>query len=207
METKQALQEFETARLSEGYAQSTLVVYMWLLGDLPQKQVAEITLQDLRKFMLYLRKEKTTRRGEQLSPSSVQNGWKAVRSFFSFCVTEYGIPDPSENLAIPHVPKREIQPLKEEQVKALLNKAGKRNRAIILVLLDTGLRVGELCRAKVEHLDQNTGALFIEPYGSGRKTKSRTVFLSQQTLKEWKSYNRRRASPLLFSNRYSSSLL
>jgi integrase len=55
--------------------------------------------------------------------------------------------------------------------------------AILRTLLDTGLRASELCRLKVGDWESETGQLFVRPWGSGQKTKSRYVYLGLSSQK------------------------
>jgi integrase/recombinase XerD len=58
---------------------------------------------------------------------------------------------------------------------------GKRDRAIILTLLDTGLRASELCALKMGDLEQKTGRLQVKHgrTGGAKGGKGRIVFLGK----------------------------
>jgi integrase/recombinase XerD len=184
-------------------------VYVWVLSTMDgylSKDVDQISPTDLRQFMLYLRTEYTTRAGKPLSPSSIQNAWKALRSFFEWCNLELGVDNPAADLPLPRVPPTEIQPLTRSEISELLSKASLRDKAIILVLLDTGVRAGELCRILQEHVNLSTGAALITPHG--RKTRSRTVHTSRPTIKAILRYllTRNDSRPHLFLNKYHQPL-
>jgi integrase/recombinase XerD len=94
-----------------------------------------------------------------------------------------------------------VEPLSREQVEALLaacdfteraetefrrrfrmrRPSAKRDRAIILMLLDTGLRASELCALRVGDVDLRTGRVNIRhcPMGEAKGGKGRILFLGR----------------------------
>jgi integrase/recombinase XerD len=111
----------------------------------------------------------------------------------------------------------EIKPLSNENIEKLVKAAGlvesrgqykpkhaDRNRLVILFLLDTGLRVGELCRLNVDDVNLETGEVQVIPYRSGLKSRPRTVYIGRRVQKElWRYLLGRepmRENPLFLSN-------
>jgi len=94
-------------------------------------------------------------------------------------------------------------PLSESEVRALLKNTemsrlaepkdgrdpykqhrhtGTRDTALLIMLLDTGIRAGEACRMNVEDVNLEDGKIYIRPYGnSGIKTKSRIIPIGKAT--------------------------
>jgi len=52
-----------------------------------------------------------------------------------------------------------------------------RDKAIMLLLLDTGIRASECCRLRIADLDIELGELTIHPCRSGAKSRPRLVYL------------------------------
>ena len=78
-----------------------------------------------------------------------------------------------------------------------------RDRAIVLVLLDTGMRISELCDLRREDYYSATGRLIIE---HGKGDKQRVVFLGQAAQRAVWSYLRQRGNvaadaPLFIASR------
>lgn len=89
---------------------------------------------------------------------------------------------PLRKVKAPRNPNPPLQPAKLSEVEALLGACnatflGKRDRAIILSLLDTGVRAAEMCNMQIEDLDRVFGSIFVKR-GKGRKP--RTVFLGKK---------------------------
>jgi len=55
----------------------------------------------------------------------------------------------------------------------------KRDKAIVLCLLDTGLRASELCRLQIQDVHLDTGLVEVKPFRSGKKSRPRVVFLGK----------------------------
>jgi integrase/recombinase XerD len=98
----------------------------------------------------------------------------ALRILFRFLVQrKMLVRDPTEFLGVPKVERYLPDTLSEEEVATLIRSAGGktpleiRDRAIVELLYASGLRVSELCNARLENLDLEQG--FIRVIGKGNK--------------------------------------
>jgi len=109
---------------------------------------------------------------ERVSAVTAQHSFVALRAFFKFLTREEAIAvNPMDRVEKVRVPRKVIQTLSASQVEALLGVCrrgftGARLRAIILVLLDTGLRVSELCGINLEDVSWDEGTLRVMGKGS-----------------------------------------
>ncbi len=101
--------------------------------------------------------------------------FREVRCFFNWLVAaDYLKETPFRSLHNVRLPQKIVQPFNGEEIARLLaccdseTVAGARDRAIVLTLLDTGVRVGELVRVTVEDFDFERQRLRIL-YGKGNK--------------------------------------
>jgi integrase/recombinase XerC len=128
----------------------------------------EFTHSDIYRYLDQIRK-----RG--VSISTRHRRYRETRAFFSWCVR---VGECKENPfdRIPNVRQEQkvIQPFSVDEIQTLLNscddqtETGSRNRAIILLLLDTGIRASELNRLEIQDLDLTNHRLHIR-HGKGRK--------------------------------------
>lgn len=204
-----ALVGFFNTKAAEGLSPFTLRNYehsldQWVrfTGDV---DVAKITTQDLRRYLAWLRTEYKPKRynGDEspLSPKTIRNVHMTLKSFFSWASAEFGIESPMEGVPVPRVKQTPVIPFTREEVEALLDAceysrrvdrgdgrrfrmrrptAG-RDRAIILTLLDTGLRASELCSLRIGDVDLKTGRTEVRHgrRGGAKGGKGRTVFLGK----------------------------
>ncbi len=205
MKISDAIDGYIVSSLADDSSELTLREYrsalFTLIKFLDDKELKDITQEDVRRFMVYLRTDYVPERWggntDPLSSASLRRYWKAMRSFFKWVHAEYGLERPDINLKMPRFQNKEIKPLKEEEVKALYKPLDKvevmpntrhgykferptqqRDKAIFLLLLDTGLRAGECCRLKVEDVNIKNGEVHIHPHHIN-KTRPRTVFLGK----------------------------
>jgi len=207
MQLSKAIEGYNFSALADGYSQLTLITYRSALGTLLEymgdKEVQAITTEDLRSFMTFLvtqykpERRNNARNTEPLSTASMHRYWKAMRSFFKWAEKDLGTERPDLAIKMPAWESKEIIPFTEDEVKALLKgceyanvPAGKRkaykfrrpsalrDKAIILTLLDTGIRVGELTRLRVSDANLENGEVYVRPFHV-KKTHSRTTYLGK----------------------------
>lgn len=211
MKFEKALEGFEIARIAEGYSEATIERYGYSLrlfnNHLGDIELQEIEYKDLQSFFHFLRTEYVPNRANgktnPLSTASMYSIWKAIRSFFNWAEADLGLQRPDNQLKAPRYSSAEIQPYTQKEIGALLKACeftastkvngrvaykqkratGIRDRAIVLTLLDTGLRASEICRLDVENVNLEIGELRIHPFGAGQKTKPRTVFAGKASKK------------------------
>jgi len=103
------------------------------------------------------------------SPSSRHIVFRVLRTFFRWLELRYGLPSPMAGVRGPLVRPKPMRTLALPQLAGLLGAAGSpRDRALLELLIDTGIRIGEaagLHQADVEddgiHVDGKTGARLV----------------------------------------------
>lgn len=116
---------------------------------------------------------------QNISPSSVKVHWRCHRIFFKWVSHELDINNPQYEIRPPRYQNKEILPFTQEEMKRIIKAARKsrRNVAMILLLVDTGLRVSEMCRLEIKDYNETTGEIHVIPFETGMKSKARTVVL------------------------------
>jgi integrase/recombinase XerD len=124
---------------------------------------------------------RAARRGERLSTGAVHTYLMRVKAFLSWCSREDFEDIVSEKLAarlaLPTMPQNVLQIFTPEQYKALSDACAHeyyepcihRDRAILAVLLDTGIRASELCGLTLEMVFFFEEDSFLRVCGKGRK--------------------------------------
>jgi len=152
--------------------------------------IEDIGIREVRDFIFYLQNEVTrwesspyTRDGRRLSPFSVQGYVRTIKAFWSWLVAEgYIQNNPMEKLKIPKVPRKVIATFTPEQIEKMikqldLNKQRTfRDYTIILLLLDTGIRLSELANLRIEDVDFKQSCLLV----TGKGSKERIVPIGTQ---------------------------
>jgi site-specific recombinase XerD len=86
-----------------------------------------------------------------------------------------------------------LEPISIEEVRALLHacsgRFAERDRAVVMLLLDSGLRAAELAALNVGHVNLASGSVFVH-HGKGKK--DRVSFMGAQTRRALARYLRHR---------------
>ena len=132
-------------------------------------------------------------RGKPRSERTIQTYARSARAFFHWLVGRELLADnPFDHVTFPKVGKPLIQTIDAEEFERLLlactppNEAGPiaeraavRNRAILWVLYDTGIRVSELCGLRLGDFDRKHGILTV----TGKGSKERRIALGNNCLR------------------------
>lgn len=186
-----------------------------LLWFLKRRDLTDCGKPELRLFLHYLTNGHTESGGrwgraqetEPVKSSTVQTYHTNLRALFNWILAEGRLTvSPMAGLVAPVHREDQVQPFSLLQVEALLQAAKStshalRNEAILLLLLDTGIRNTELCTLPFKDIDMTGRRLTVE----GKGGKRRTVFFSNDTAKPlWKylrGQSREPTEPVFLSER------
>jgi len=170
---------FLQSRQSINASTNTLTLYRSILERfLSQVDPLRATRMDIEHYILGIP-------AKGLSLGNRHAHYRVIKTFFRWLEVEYGIRSPMHNIKAPKLPKLVLPSLTKEQVLTLIEKGGDtRNRAIIALAVESGLRVIELASIKPENIDWDNR--IIKVLGKGKK-EGYAPFgeLTTQYLKVW----------------------
>ena len=156
---KNASSEFKDFLKNKGHSTSTIVAYgkdieqlVDFLNELEKHHVHEVTKEDIEAFLAKMNTDGYT-------PKSISRKINSTRTFYRFLkINEYVTDDPS--LLISH-PKYQLAPpriLTPTEYRALRDAARNdaRMNAIIELLLQTGIRIGELTSLRISDIQKDS---------------------------------------------------
>ena len=139
-----------------------------------------VDIKLLREYIFYLQNKTrfenhpyTPAKSEPLSTATIHGHVRTLRAFFNWLVIE-GLTQNNlaGDLKPPKIVRKLVSVLSDEEIKSILNTFGMspadaRNQTILMILLDTGLRVGELINLKMDNVHLNEG--YLKVLGKGKK--------------------------------------
>ncbi len=207
----QAIFGFLQYKTAEGLSPNTLKNYEHALRLWSQwvddKPVHQFTAEDLRSYFAWLRTEYKPQRfsgdDRPLAPKSLRNAYIGFCAFFTWASKEFTFTSPMKSVPAPKFEDPPIEPFKQDEVERLLKateymkeaatdrrkkfvmrrSTAKRDRAIVLFLLDTGLRAGELCSLTIGDVEQKLGRVQVKHgvAGGAKGGKGRIVYIGKAT--------------------------
>ena len=145
-----AVDLFLAAKAAEGASPNTVEWYRMITGRAvrrlgPGRPLDGVGAPELRAWLLELR--------ATLSPESIAGYVRGLKAFGNWCAAEeLGEAAGFRALRRPRVPRRLIAPFTDAELQRMLALAEPRERAIVLLLLDTGLRLAEAQQLRVGDL-------------------------------------------------------
>lgn len=163
--------------------------FKWLGSEDP----ADLNLLKFKQYGVFL-KSQNKRNGDKLSSSSVHGAMRAVKAFYNFCIGEDYLDDFSRQLRLPKVYKKEQLILDDQEILLLLkvldNSAARnnqRNRCFVLLMLDSGLRRGEIPRININDISFPTRSMIVR----GKGSKQRLIPMGEKTCSQLLDYRLR----------------
>jgi len=207
LELEKLILHFEQSNKAEGKSSKTVVWYTEILGDFVRfllstgevAILANFNPTTVREFIIH-------EQGRNLSPFTIQAKVRALKVLSSWLYSEgYTGDNLLSNIKFPKAPSKMIQPLTEEEIDRLLGSQnpltaiGSRNTAILVTLLDCGLRSSELCNLLFNDAHIEEG--YLKVLGKGNKERVVPIgSLAQKIL--WRYIFHFRPTPLGEANEY-----
>jgi len=191
------LKAFLLDRRSQDLSQGTLKFYTWklkLLSDFAASRdidrVSQITSTHIREFLIEL--------SHTHNPGGVHAAFRCLRAFLLWYEKECDMDwnNPIRNVKAPRVSILPLEPVDLKTVSKLLKVCdasqfhGARDYAVLLFLLDTGIRASELISLDLDDVDPIGGDVVIR---KGKGGKPRIVLIGKRTRKAVRQYLRFRS--------------
>ena len=196
--------ECQSARTAE-YYEGILKRFMWYINQNQFSDNARLLNEwHIREFLSYVSVQKNrwgmTGNGSESSHgkasyTTVHHYYRALKTFFLWCINEEFLKEsPMVKIKFANPKLKMIQPYTTKQIKEMLSVCdydfkhnakflASRNKAIIIVLLDTGLRVSELSGMMLNDIDRDRGRIRVV----GKGAKERVVRIGATAQKAlWK---------------------
>lgn len=172
------------------YYREKLAIFTKYLACQDVDDVHCITPQILRAFLLAY--------GQEHKPGGVMAVYRAVKAFLRWWEEETepeGWTNPLRKVRAPRVNQPPLPPADLEDVRAMLKACeaktftGDRDKAILLFLLDTGVRRAELCAMDLADVNLQDGTVVVR---RGKGGKRRVTFVGAKTRRALVAYLRHR---------------
>jgi site-specific recombinase XerD len=165
------------------YECSFLLLHKFLEETNKPLESSSLTTAVMQEFIAWLRQTPTRgfRGNTTRTPDGIHGVMRDMRAFTRYLVAE-GRLDKQPKVPIPTLPKHLFPVLSEAQLGAILTcrqldcrtEIGKRNRALIAFLLDTGVRLSEVSGLQLDDLFLKENAAKVQ----GKGNKQRMVYFS-----------------------------
>lgn len=186
------IEGFLVAKQAENLTVGSVNYYREKLGDFLKyctaqeiKIVPQITTLVIREYLIHL--------GSTHNSGGVHGYFRSLKAFLYWYEKEFepeNWHNPIKKIKSPKVDVEPLEPADIADVEHMINACGssltgRRDKALLYVLLDTGLRANELLRIKMEEINLNSGEILIS---KSKSRKPRYVFLGDVSRRAVRKY-------------------
>lgn len=194
------------AKATLEYYTSNLGSFMDFVGADESVEILDISIY--KDYIIYLQNSGT------LKATSINTNMRAVKAFYNWLIDEEAIGDCSRKLKLIKQRREEIIPLTDDEIRTLLNCFDTsellelRNKCLVMVMLDSGLRRAETTRLRCSDVDLKQRTLLV----NGKCDKQRIVPIGEncaQVLQEYSdrmSERRQKKNEPFFTDRFGNVL-
>lgn len=188
MKLSKVIQEYLLEHQIQGHSPATIRYYKqnlgWFCDFLQNPDISDVTLSRCREYVMHLRERPVT-------STTLQTYTRAIRGFLTWCYNEEYI---SENipkkLKLPKATRKAVDVLTDSEVTRLLDCMntktflGLRDMVVVLLMLDSGMRLSEVLRVEYGKIHLESGYLIA----LGKGNKERYIPLGLNTRKYLMKY-------------------
>ena len=181
---RQQFQHFLIFCKVEGFAPKTIQNYIDTIkpfiayseNELGIENASSLTAPHIRSYLLTFK--------DRVKLYTFHDYFRAIKLFFNWLVDEAILAvSPMANMKPPRIPKTLIQPVRLEDIRSLLALCDDKtfldicNKSIILLFLETELRLSELAKIQIKEINFNRGVIKV----MGKGAKERVVAVQHKT--------------------------
>ncbi|WP_281659460.1 tyrosine-type recombinase/integrase [Halobacillus sp. Cin3] len=197
---EQAFESFISLKKALGVRDRTMKDYFILMEGFRKwvafnhseiEDVSDVTTTLIREYIVYLKEEHVNQRTNEigLSPFTINVRIRFLKSFFNALFEEEIInKNPVKNIKLMRVDEDSFDPLTDDEMDLLLSipdinqYAQFRDLVMMYLMLDTGMRISEVCDLEVSEVDFKTRAIIL-PAIKNKNRKPRILPLSNSVVK------------------------
>lgn len=170
MTLKQAFNDFIESRVLGGLSLKTIEDYesfvtpfvSFVGSDLP---VESLTLDMVNKYIILLRKR-------SIRPATLATYVRHIKVFLRWINDDFSLSFSLRKIRVPKTPKKVVHIYTDEEVKQIFDSVKAesdwitaRNRAMIALMYDSGLRQNEVCTLQLHNVDFSTNRMIVRGKG------------------------------------------
>lgn len=160
-----------------------------LVAHMGDKDATEVTRDDVRAFLAQMTRTK--------APATARQRYASLKQLFKWLTEEGEIPsDPMDGIKAPSIPESPVPVLTPEEIKRLLKVSDgtgfieRRDRALLMLFLDAGIRLDEMAGLKVGDIKWDLGVAVV----TGKGSRMRSAPFGPKTTQALDRYERSRRS-------------